>query len=183
MDFEVFLRPHVQAFGVTLVKKGVSKIDGKRGAPPESNKYLFPCQEALGQAATIKNCSSTNNCSDTSWSNCSSFCLRMWIGLNSKSNIVRFFWNVDWAENCFQNRTLVPKWNLKNCLNCCTYYNKKLIIWHALGKDPANLDPLQGFHLLTKSRSADKVGTGFECSRLQAESFEGSSARKLQTVA
>ena len=40
------------------VKKRAPKNDSKKGDPLVSNYGLLPCQEAPGQAATIKNCSS-----------------------------------------------------------------------------------------------------------------------------
>ena len=54
----MFLRPVFGALGVILTKKGVLKNASKKVIPPDGNKPLLPCQEAPGQAATIKNCSS-----------------------------------------------------------------------------------------------------------------------------
>ena len=83
---------------------------------PDANGSLFAYQEALGQAATIKNCSSTNNCSDTSWSNCSSFCLKMWIGLKIKFKIEHLFrkcglgWNLNSKSNLSHVEIVVHSW-------------------------------------------------------------------------
>ena len=52
------MRPNFGALGVILAKKALQNLFQKKRAPPDSNDYLFPCQEAPGQAATIKNYSS-----------------------------------------------------------------------------------------------------------------------------
>ena len=77
------MKPHCDALGVLFSKKGASKFASKKGVPPESNDYLFPCPEAPGQAATIKNCSSKKQLFE-----------------HKLKQLFEFlFENVDWIEN------------------------------------------------------------------------------------
>ena len=52
------MRPNFGALGVILAKKAFQKDVQKKVTPPDGNEGLSPCQEAPGQAATIKKCSS-----------------------------------------------------------------------------------------------------------------------------
>ena len=52
------MKPNFGALGVILAKKALQKMLRKKEPRPDTNNSLFPCQEAPGQAATIKNCSS-----------------------------------------------------------------------------------------------------------------------------
>ena len=71
---------------------------------PDANSSLFPCQEALGQAATIKNSNSNQTIVRTQAEaiarNCSKLNSNFSIGLKIG------FENLDWAEKLIQNRTL-----------------------------------------------------------------------------
>ena len=76
------MKPNFGALGY-FIKKGASKIASKKGPRPDTNRTLFPCQEALGQAATIKNCSNK----------------KQLFGHKLKQLFELLFENVDWAEN------------------------------------------------------------------------------------
>ena len=65
------------------VKKGVPKTASKKGAPPNSNRYLFTGQEAPGEAASRAHCSNKKQLLEQQLKHCSRF-------LQKK---------VDWAQN------------------------------------------------------------------------------------
>ena len=54
----MLLKPNFGALGVILAKKAFQKNVQEKVTPPDGNGSLSPRQEAPGQAATIKNCSS-----------------------------------------------------------------------------------------------------------------------------
>ena len=77
------MRPHFRALGVILTKNALQKLLQKKVTPPDGNRGLSPRQEAPGQAATIKNCSSKKQLFEHMLKQLFEFLLE----------------NVNWAEN------------------------------------------------------------------------------------
>ena len=64
-------------------KKEASKNASKKGAPPDSNRYLFTCREAPGEAASRAHCTDKKQLFEQQLKHCSRF-------LKKKG---------DWAQN------------------------------------------------------------------------------------
>ena len=113
--FGTVFRPQSQFW----VKKRAPKNGSKKGDPPVANARLWTSQEAPGGRHTIKNCSSKKQLFEHMLKQLFEFLLE----------------NVNWDENWIQNRKLFHINFMKYLnFNCCS----NLVIWHALGKGPAN---------------------------------------------
>ena len=113
--FGTVFRPQSQFW----VKKRVPKNGPKKGDPLVANESLWTSQEAPGGRHTIKNCSSKKQLFEHMLKQLFEFLLE----------------NVNWDENWIQNRKLFHINFMKYLhFNCCS----NLVIWHALGKGPAN---------------------------------------------
>ena len=124
------------------LKKWVPKTASKKGAPPDSNKTLFQCQEAPGEAASRAHCTNKKQLFEQQlkhyiWD----FCRKQWtelkLGVEKLTGLLNRFTKTKWViELCWMLTTKaeIGRMCSNNCWSKCT----RLVIWHVLGKGPAN---------------------------------------------
>ena len=124
-----FLR-HVWLNMRFVYEKWVPKTASKKGAPPDSNRRLLTGQEAPGEAASRARCTDKKQLFEQQLKHCSKFWQK----------------NLKWLRKSVQKTGWIAESYNKNWMDC--WFQQKvrmLMIWHALGKGPANNVTIPGY--------------------------------------